>query len=205
MKKRRKGFVVKIDRPEEKYAGPQEYYTPEQVERYANSSSMRRIQQKIAKRILELSGVEEGSKLLDLGCGPGHTMEYYEGMGYEVVGVDLNPIMVEKAKEKGLKVIKADMRELHKYFKKGEFDWIVSASALQWLKGKEDLRRVVDGIKHCLKSNGQGVIQFYPKSEEELFSTARVFQRQGLKTGVVIDNPNSPKKRLCFIVFSKVS
>ena len=80
-----RGWKVKIDRPEEIYGNPEDYYTEEEIERYARSGGMRRAQQKIALRILQLLNIEEGSKLLDLGCGVGYTTEVYLNKGFEVV------------------------------------------------------------------------------------------------------------------------
>lgn len=49
--------------------------------------------------ILELTlvGLDAGT-VLDVGCGPGFWSEEFARLGYEVIGVDINPAMVEKAR-----------------------------------------------------------------------------------------------------------
>jgi len=195
----KKRWKVKIERPEEVYGDPSLYYTEEEVERYARSGGMRRAQERIAHRILELLELKKGSKLLDLGCGVGFTTKVYQEEGYEAIGLDILPKMLEKAKEKGLKVKEGDMRELSKLFEREEFDAVVSASALQWMKEREDLKKLASGIRYVLKRGGKLVIQFYPKSEEELWKMARIFKGQGFEGEIVIDNPNSPRKRRIYL------
>ena len=76
--------------------------------------------------------------------------------------------MLAKAKEKKLKVIEGDMLNLSSLFKPNSFDAVVSASALQWIKDKDEIREVALGVYLILKPKGKIAIQFYPKSEEEL-------------------------------------
>jgi len=199
MVEKRKKWKVKIERPEEVYGDPSSYYTEEEIERYARSGGMKRAQERIAHRILELLGLKKGSKLLDLGCGVGFTTEVYRKEGYEVIGLDILPKMLEKAKEKGLKVKEGDMRELPKLFEREEFDAVVSASALQWIKEREDIEKLVSGIRYVLKKGGKLVIQFYPKSQKELWRVARLFKKEGFEGEVVIDNPDNPRKRRIYL------
>lgn len=198
-----RGWHVKIDRPEELYLDPSMYYTDAEIEKYARSGGMRRAQEKIAHRIMELLQ-EEGIKLLDLGCGVGYTTDEYKKAGYEVVGLDILPRMLEKARERGLNVVEGNMIDLPNLFNKKDFDAIVSASALQWLKAREDLTKVASGANYVLKDNGKLVIQFYPKSQEELMNTARIFKKQGFGGEVITDNPENPKKRTIYLSMRKV-
>jgi cyclopropane fatty-acyl-phospholipid synthase-like methyltransferase len=204
-KSRRKNrrWIVSIDRPEEIYGDPSLYYTDEEIEKYARCGGMRRAQEKIAYRIIELLDLEKKAKLLDLGCGVGYTTSIYQSEGYDVTGLDILPKMLQKAQEKGLKVIKGDMRELPNLFDKGSFDAVVSASALQWLKQREDITKVSFGINYVLRDRGRLVIQFYPKSEEEMMHVARIFKRNGFGGEIIVDNPENPKKRTIYLVMEK--
>lgn len=205
MKKRNekyRGWVVKVKRPEEIYKDPSLYYTEEMIEKYARSKAMKRTQEKIAYRIVELLDLEKG-KILDLGCGVGYTTAVYKLYGYDAVGIDVIPKMLEKAREKGLKVMLGDMRNLQKLFKKESFDAVVSASALQWLKEKEDIEKAALEINYVLKKDGKVVIQFYPKSEKEMMIVAKIFKKNGFKVNIIIDNPKNPKKRTIYVLLNK--
>jgi len=203
-KNKKKGYkVVSIDRPEEIYGTPSLYYTDEEIEKYARCGGIRRAQEKIAYRIIELLDLEKKAKLLDLGCGVGYTTAIYKSEGYDVIGLDVLPKMLQKAREKGLRVVEGDMRELPTLFDKGSFDAVVSASALQWLKQREDIIKVAYGINHVLRDKGRVVIQFYPKSEEEMMNVARIFKREGFSGEIIIDNPENPKKRTIYLVMNK--
>ncbi|QRY63361.1 class I SAM-dependent methyltransferase [Gordonia sp. PDNC005] len=41
--------------------------------------------------------VGRGSRILDAGCGPGRVGGYLHGVGHEVVGVDVDPILIDAA------------------------------------------------------------------------------------------------------------
>lgn len=202
-RRRHHKWVVSIDRPEEIYGDPSLYYTDEEIEKYARCGGMRRAQEKIAYRIIELLDLEKKAKLLDLGCGIGYTTSVYKSEGYDVTGLDILPKMLQKARERGLKVVEGDMRELPNLFDKCSFDAVVSASALQWLKQREDVLKVANGINYVLQDKGKVVIQFYPKSEEEMINTARIFKKEGFNGEIIVDNPENPKKRTIYLVMER--
>jgi cyclopropane fatty-acyl-phospholipid synthase-like methyltransferase len=199
------GWVVKNVRPEEELGDPNLYYSDEVVDKYCKSGGMRRAQEKIAMRVVELlqeRGIDEGSNLLDLGCGPGYTMEVYSDEGYDITGVDLMANMVENAKAKGFDVYHGDMRNFKK-LKLGKFDAVVSVSALQWIKDLDEIKKVAEGIGSVLNKGGLMIIQFYPKSEEELKEIAHVFAVNGFKGKLIIDSPEKLKNRLIFLVMER--
>lgn len=197
-----KGWKISIDRPEEMYGEPSLYYTADEVERYARSGGIQKTQQKIAERILELLKLKSG-RILDLGCGPGYTMEVYKNAGFDVLGLDILSNMLNKAREKGLNCIQGNMKDLPVIFKRDEFDGVVSASALQWLKQAQDVEQVARGIYYVLKEKGKFVIQFYPKSQDEMMKTAKIFKNAGFEGQIIVDNPHNPIKRVIFIVMQK--
>jgi 18S rRNA (guanine1575-N7)-methyltransferase len=200
---RKKGWVVSSERPEDIHKEPSEFYTAEEIEKYAKSGAMRRAQQRIAHRIIELLNLPAGSKILDIGCGIGYTTAFYKMYGYDVTGLDILPKMVKLAKKRGLNVVLGDMRGLQQHFKTSQFDAVVSASALQWLKTREDVITVASGANHVLKPGGKVVIQFYPRSEDSMIAIAKLFRKQGFVGDIVIDQPDNAKKRTVYIVMEK--
>ena len=201
-KQKEKGWVINSERPEEIHIYPEKYYTEEEIERYSRSGGINRTQRAIAYRIIQLLGMDKG-EILDLGCGPGFTTEVYSELGFNVIGLDKIEKMLDKAREKKLNVVQGDMTEISKLFKKNQFDAVVSASALQWIKNKEDIEDVAKGAYKILKKNGKLVIQFYPKSQEEMMSTAKIFKKAGFEGQLILDNPENPMKRVIYIVMSK--
>jgi len=198
------GWVVKGNRPEETCGSPENYYNSEEVERYSRIGGIRRTQEKLAYRILDLLKIPEGARFLDLGCGPGFSMTAYQNKGYRVIGIDMLAEMLAKAREKGLEVVEGDMRALQEHFQAATFDVVVSASALQWIKSKADMLAVAKGVYYVLKPKGKIGIQFYPKSQEELELFASAFVESGFEGDIVTDNPDNPVKRTIYLVMKKL-
>jgi cyclopropane fatty-acyl-phospholipid synthase-like methyltransferase len=201
--KKDKGWIVKNDRPEEYLGNPYFYYTDEEVEKYARSGGMRRAQEKIAYRVLEFLDLKSGSSLLDIGSGPGYTAEVYRSEGYQVTCMDLIPKMVGKAREKEFEAYVGDMRNVQELFEGRKFNAVASVSALQWVKDKQEIQRVAQGIYSVLDKDGPLVIQFYPKSEQELKETARIFTQNGFHGDIVTDWPDVPKNRTTYLVMKR--
>jgi len=201
--KKNRGWIVKNDRPEEYLGNPQFYYTDDEVNKYARSGGMKRAQEKIAYRVLELLELTPESSLLDVGSGPGYTAEVYCSEGYNVTCLDLIPKMIEKAKEKEFESYVGDMREIGKIFPRRKFDGVVSVSALQWIKDKKEIQKVAEGIYSVLKKDSPAIIQFYPKSEQELKETARVFIKGGFHVRTITDWPDIPKNRTTYLVMKR--
>jgi len=200
---KQKPWKVKNERPEETIRDPKKFYSTEEVKRYANSSGMQNVQEKIAKRILNLIDLKKGSKILDMGCGSGNTALVYKSAGLNVIGLDLIQEMLDFTKKKGIQTVKGDMRELTDLFESESFDGIASASAMQWIKNRVDFLAVASGVFHALKKGGKAVIQFYPESEIELNSSKAAFQKIGFKTDVIVDNPDNSRKRVIYIIARK--
>ncbi len=200
-----KTWKTKTERPEEIYINPEFYYTQEEIFRYSNSKNIKKVQEGFADKILELldfdSKDKKNRKILDLGCGVGYTTEFYKKSGYNVIGLDVLEDMLKIAKEKNLKIIKGDIRDLKNIFNENEFDAVVSASAIQWLKEKSDLKKMVEGIYHVLKDKGKVCIQFYPKQEKEIFQLEKIFKKKGFKGNSIVLNPNQPKNRVVYLLF----
>lgn len=75
-------WSVKTVRPEEKFAGkPRMYFSGETVENYEDSSQMKKRQVQMTERALEIAKFEEGSKILDVGCGTGFSSIELEKKG----------------------------------------------------------------------------------------------------------------------------
>jgi SAM-dependent methyltransferase len=64
-------------------------------------------------RQVVLTSVPSGGRLLDLGCGTGLDAAYFAERGYEVVGIDSSPLMIERSRDRLRKTSLADRAEFH--------------------------------------------------------------------------------------------
>lgn len=113
------------------------------------------------RRLFHENGV---SKVLDCACGTGHDLVMLDSLGVEVLGSDISPSMVERARKNltnlGLRIPLrcADFRELRLHFSE-EFDAVVclSSSLLEAGDDKQALR-ALRSMSEVLRSKGILVI-----------------------------------------------
>lgn len=102
------------------------------------------------KKFLELT--KKGGYVIDLGCGHGRDIKFFEENGLKPVGIDLSDKMIEVAKDKcGSVILKLDMREINKV--PWKFDCAWSCGAMYHL-GKEDFKDVLLKLFSILKPGG---------------------------------------------------
>ena len=104
--------------------------------------------------LIELLSARPGERILDLGCGDGVLTEEIQKLGCETVGVDLSPMMVEAAVNRGLDARVVDGHELHFA---NEFDAVFSNAALHWMP---DPKGVIAGVWRALGLGGRFVAEF---------------------------------------------
>lgn len=71
----------------------------------------------------------KGKEILDIGCGHGRTIRYFQKRGAIMKGIDISPKSVDFCKKNGLDVIKADTCELP--FKDNTFDLVFSIGVVE--------------------------------------------------------------------------
>ncbi|MFX0056836.1 MAG: class I SAM-dependent methyltransferase [Candidatus Hodarchaeota archaeon] len=203
-------FNIKRKRPEELFNKVTDYYDEETLSRYAKSKNMMKIQERITIRALEILDLKKkDSLILDAGCGPGFTTIYLNEQGFKTVALDLIPRFLYFYDIKELNPITADM--CFSPFKPNSFDAIISISALQWIyrdSNDEIMKnKMIDLAKsffRILRPNTKAIIQFYPKSKEILDNLSKIIiNNTNFKGNLIIDNPNSPKKRKIFLLLKK--
>ena len=104
--------------------------------------------------LIELLSARPGERILDLGCGDGVLTEEIQKLGCEIVGVDLSPMMVEAAVNRGLDARIVDGQELHFT---NEFDAVISNAALHWMPNPYG---VIAGVWRSLGDGGRFVAEF---------------------------------------------
>lgn len=105
-----------------------------------------------------------GERVLDLACGTGRHSRELTRRGFEVVGVDISPELLEMAEreaaEAGLEIsfMQADLRELEL---RDEFDLVLSLNdgAIGYFETDEENRRTFEVVAQALRSGGGHLMQ----------------------------------------------
>jgi SAM-dependent methyltransferase len=139
--------------------------------------------QAIAVRLLQLSGTAPA--LLDVGCGPGRHMAWFESQGARSTGIDLSHAMLLHARRlvRG-PVLQMDMRTLG--FHDGVFTTIWCCASLLHLPRSEapralrELRRVLVRGGICFLAVQEGTGEGWER-RQRYGSVERLFTRYGLE------------------------
>ncbi len=106
-----------------------------------------------------------GQRILDLGCGGGDQAKVFAGKGYNVVGIDIAPSLIDFARQQfqrqGLKgeFIVGDMRAIDY---DSEFDACVILSGTFGFFGDEEDQQLLNSLRRALKKDGKTFIMFLP-------------------------------------------
>lgn len=109
----------------------------------------------LTKSIVEHEGLPISSHILDAGCGTGQTANYLFMLGYNVTGIDQNPIMIEHALKRNKSTnlsVPFFIQNLEKTtFESETFDCVLCESVLSFTslaKTLPEIRRVLtkDGL-----------------------------------------------------------
>lgn len=110
--------------------------------------------------ILDMTGAKPGSKVLDVGCGPGLLSMLLYDAGMEVVGIDYSEDMVRQATknatDKGMGIEFKRMDAQNMEFADESFDIMVSRDVL-WNLPEPD--KAYREIVRILKPDGRGLIK----------------------------------------------
>ena len=104
--------------------------------------------------VLSLLAPKCNENILDLGCGDGALSEKIVSSGANVLAVDYNQDMVNKALERGLT---AEVCDAEKSAYENRFDAVFSNAALHWMT---DYSSVIKGVHKALKAGGRFVAEF---------------------------------------------
>lgn len=105
-----------------------------------------------------------GARILDAGCGPGRLGGYLAAAGHHVVGVDVDPALIEAAEQDhpGPHWLVGDLAELD--LPAGgiaePFDVVVSAGNVMTFLAPSTRVQVLDRLRAHLRSDGRAVIGF---------------------------------------------
>lgn len=104
------------------------------------------------------------ARILDAGCGPGRVGGRLHELGHEVVGIDLDPVLIEAAEEDhpGPRWIVGDLAtiDLRSAGVDGDFDVIVSAGNVMTFVEATSRRAVLANLAGMLAADGRLVVGF---------------------------------------------
>ncbi|MEZ0366138.1 class I SAM-dependent methyltransferase [Mycobacterium sp. pUA109] len=105
-----------------------------------------------------------GARILDAGCGPGRLGGYLAEAGHQVVGVDVDPALIEAAEHDhpGPRWLVGDLAELDLPARgiTEPFDIAVSAGNVMTFLAPSTRIRVLSRVRAHLKDDGRAVIGF---------------------------------------------
>jgi SAM-dependent methyltransferase len=118
-----------------------------------------------------------GNRLLDIACGTGNSFKEMAARGWEVVGCDISPAMIELARAKADSSVRlevADMRALPIF---GEFDLVWALTdPLNYLLDADELTMTFEGMHRNLAPGGLGVFDL---------NTLRMYRTEFAETEVI--------------------
>jgi ubiquinone/menaquinone biosynthesis C-methylase UbiE len=110
----------------------------------------------LTQELLSAEKIHSETQILDAGCGTGQTSAYlYSRFGANILGLDINPIMLKKAKNRfqsqkmPIQLIQGSVEEIP--IKDATFDFVLSESVLAFVQKEKALGE----INRVLKNGGR--------------------------------------------------
>jgi SAM-dependent methyltransferase len=106
------------------------------------------------RRVLRATGQSSGHarRLLDIGCGPGLRLQAFRERGFDVVGMDFQPSVIESLqRELGIAGVCCDVTSLEHRFPPASFDLITAYYVLEHVL---DVRGLLEAAKQLLRPGG---------------------------------------------------
>lgn len=82
-----------MSRPENQLP-PELWYNSAEASKYESNTRIQNIQRQLGERAIELLNIEEGSYVLDIGCGSGISGETLQANGFVWEGIDISRDML---------------------------------------------------------------------------------------------------------------
>ena len=134
--------------------------------------------------------VPRGARILDAGCGPGRLGGYLATVGHDVVGVDVDPALIEAAEQDhpGPRWLVGDLAELDLPARgiSEPFDIIVSAGNVMTFLAPSTRTEVLTRLRTHLARDGRAVIGFGAGRDYEFSQFFTDAQNAGLEPELLL-------------------
>ena len=110
--------------------------------------------ERIIAAFVRLSGLPRGARVADLGCGSGVFTELLQRQGFQSVGLDISPKLIELGRRKypGLELIEGDAENLP--FENASLDGVLLSGLVHHFP---DPRRLAGEVRRVLRNGGRFV------------------------------------------------
>jgi len=132
--------------------------------------------------VIKLLSPQPGEKILDVGCGDGTLSRLVQASGAEVVGIDIDPAMIEASRQNRIDARLIDGRALTF---EGEFDAAFSNAALHFMR---PVPAAIEGVARALKPGGRFAAELGSHGNIAAITTGlvAVLDRRGIDGGAHI-------------------
>jgi 18S rRNA (guanine1575-N7)-methyltransferase len=190
---------------------PEIYYNDDEARKYTVNTRVQQIQGEMTERAIELLNLPDGKPciILDIGCGSGLSGEVLQEYGHEWVGLDISESMLKVAREDEDSTGDLFLQDAGQGvgYRPGSFDGCISISCLQWLcnadyKGHNPRKRLMKlfvSLYAALAHGARAVFQFYPENADQIAIITGTAMQAGFTGGLVVDFPNSSKRKKYFL------
>jgi len=125
--------------------------------RYLSSVGLSKHFYGFANTLHQKFGVKN-KKILEIGCNDGVLLKPLKNLGADVLGIDPATNVVKLARDKGLNVINKYFNYENVKNNKDEYDFVLANNTFAHIT---DVKNVVKGIKHVLKSDGYFIFEVH--------------------------------------------
>ena len=91
-----------------------------------------------------VSRIEEGSTVLDIGCGDGGVLLYMKSKkDFDAIGADISELVLNFLNSKGIKTIKFDINDFESIEKLPEVDYVMMLEVLEHMPNPEKFLKLI--------------------------------------------------------------